>query len=137
MQFLGLSTTELENALSEMGEPKFRGRQLAAWLYRKGATDFDAMTDLPQALRERLKAQHSFDFPLVAARHQSRDGSAKLLLQMNDGEQIETVRLPFPDRLSVCVSSQAGCAMACQFCAKSESGDGANRRPPREAKPPA
>jgi len=117
MQLLGLSTTELENALTQMGEPKFRGRQIAAWLYRKGATGFDAMTDLPQALRERLKTEHSFDFPLVAARHQSRDGSAKLLLQMSDGEQIETVRLPFADRLSVCVSSQAGCAMACQFCA--------------------
>lgn len=121
MQLLGKTTTEIENTLREMGEPSFRGRQIASWIYRKGAQSFDEMTDLPKALRERLSGSESstrlLDFPIVAARFPSRDGSEKLLLQLEDGERIETVRLPYPDRVSVCVSSQAGCAMKCQFCA--------------------
>ena len=100
-----------------MGEKPFRGRQIAAWMYRRGATSFDEMTDLSHDLRERLKIEYSFGFPDVAERFPSRDGSEKLLLQLADGERIETVRLPYADRVSVCVSSQAGCAMACQFCA--------------------
>lgn len=117
MQLLGLNTKELEEALVAGGQPKFRGRQIAAWLYRKGAHDFDAMTDLSRDLRASLSIQHQIDYPSVAARYDSNDGSTKFLLQMADGERIETVRLPYHDRLSVCVSSQAGCAMACSFCA--------------------
>ncbi len=117
MQLLGKTTNELEAALREMGEPAFRGRQLAAWIYRRGATSFEAMTDLSHALRERLANAHTLDLPAVAARHASQDGSVKLLLQLHDNERIETVRLPYENRLSVCVSSQAGCAMACAFCA--------------------
>src|SRR5688500_8470164 len=117
MQLLGLNTAELEAVLQEMGEPAFRGRQIAQWIYRRNATSFAAMTNLGHDLRARLAAAHSLDFPAVAARSTSRDGSTKLLLQLADGERIETVHLPYPDRLSVCVSSQAGCAMACAFCA--------------------
>jgi 23S rRNA (adenine2503-C2)-methyltransferase len=117
IQLLGKNTAELEATLKEAGQPAFRGRQIAAWIYRKGATSFDEMTDLPKTLREQLSSTHEIGFPHVAAQHQSRDGSTKLLLQMGDNERIETVRLPYPDRVSVCVSSQAGCAMACQFCA--------------------
>lgn len=117
MQLLGKTTTEIESILREMGEPNFRGRQIAAWIYRKGASSFDEMTDLPLKLRERLSSTRLLQFPEVAARFDSGDGSTKLLLQLEDGERIETVRLPYPDRVSVCVSSQAGCAMACQFCA--------------------
>jgi 23S rRNA (adenine2503-C2)-methyltransferase len=117
MNLLGQNTAELENTLKEMGEGAFRGRQIAEWIYRRGATSFDEMTNLSRDLRSRLSAAHSIDYPPVAASHTSRDGSTKLLLQMPDGERIETVRLPYPDRLSVCVSSQAGCAMACAFCA--------------------
>jgi 23S rRNA (adenine2503-C2)-methyltransferase len=117
MNFLGLNTSELENALRESGEAAFRGRQIADWIYRKGAVDFEAMSNLSRDLRARLQEQHELAFPEVAARYVSQDGSTKLLLQMADGERIETVRLPYEDRMSVCVSSQAGCAMACQFCA--------------------
>ncbi|HEX8238089.1 MAG TPA: 23S rRNA (adenine(2503)-C(2))-methyltransferase RlmN [Abditibacteriaceae bacterium] len=117
MQLLGQNTTELEALFQEMGEPAFRGRQLAKWIYRRGAASFDDMSDLSRPLRERLASTHSIDFPQVASSYVSRDGSTKLLLQMRDSERIETVHLPYPDRLSVCVSSQAGCAMACQFCA--------------------
>ncbi len=117
MQLLGKTTTEMEKVLCEMGEASFRGRQIAAWIYRKGAASFAEMTDLPASLRERLSGSQALQFPTVAARFPSRDGSEKLLLQLEDGERIETVRLPYPDRVSVCVSSQAGCAMKCQFCA--------------------
>ena len=114
---VGKTTTEIENILRELGEKPFRGRQIAAWIYRRGATSFDEMTDLSSGLRERLKIEYSIGFPHVAERFPSRDGSEKLLLQLSDGEQVETVRLPYADRVSVCVSSQAGCAMKCQFCA--------------------
>jgi 23S rRNA (adenine2503-C2)-methyltransferase len=117
MNLLGQNTTELENLLRNMGEGAFRGRQIAEWIYRRGATSFAEMTNLSRDLRARLETEHEITFPPVVARHDSADGSTKLLLQMKDAERIETVRLPYPDRLSVCVSSQAGCAMACVFCA--------------------
>jgi 23S rRNA (adenine2503-C2)-methyltransferase len=117
MNLLGLSTSQLEDALKAHGQSAFRGRQIADWIYRKGAMNFEAMTNLSRELRDALNAEYSLDFPHVAARHESSDGSAKLLLELNDGERVETVRLPYKDRVSVCVSSQAGCAMACAFCA--------------------
>lgn len=117
MQLLGLNTQEMETALREMGESAFRGRQITEWLYQRGATSFDEMTNLSRDLQSRLATQHELLFPEIAARHVSRDGSTKLLLKMADGERIETVRLPYPERLSVCVSSQAGCAVGCVFCA--------------------
>jgi 23S rRNA (adenine2503-C2)-methyltransferase len=117
MELLGKNTSEIEAVLRELGQPAFRGRQIAAWIYRKGARSFDEMTDLPVGLRTELNQVGALRFPSVARRWDSRDGSTKFLLQMADGERIETVHLPYPDRLSVCVSSQAGCAMACAFCA--------------------
>jgi len=117
MQLLGLNTTELEAVLQAQGEPAFRGRQIAQWIYRRHAASFTAMSNLGRDLSARLEAAHSLDFPAIATRSTSRDGSTKLLLQLADGERVEAVHLPYPDRLSVCVSSQAGCAMACAFCA--------------------
>ncbi|HEX8464960.1 MAG TPA: hypothetical protein VF627_10130, partial [Abditibacterium sp.] len=117
MNLLGQNTQELENTLASMGQSAFRGRQIADWIYRKGARDFEAMTNLGAPLRAKLASEHELAFPPVVARSISSDGTTKLLLEMPDGERIETVRLPYPDRLSVCISSQAGCAMACQFCA--------------------
>lgn len=129
MQLLGLNTKELENALAEMGEKPFRGRQIASWIYKRGATSFDDMSDLSQSLREKLSSTHTIEFPRVTQRYHSRDGSTKLLLQMRDGENLETVHLPYKERISVCVSSQAGCPMACQFCATGLSGFRRNLRP--------
>lgn len=117
MNLIGLNTAELETHLKEHGEAAFRGRQIADWIYKKGAADFSEMKNLSAPLREKLAATDSLDFPTIDKRTVASDGTTKLLLQMRDNERIETVRLPYPDRLSVCVSSQAGCAMACQFCA--------------------
>jgi 23S rRNA (adenine2503-C2)-methyltransferase len=117
MQLLGLSTPQIEQVLVESGEPKFRGRQISEWIYRRGADSFDAMTNLSRPLREKLAREHPLGFPEISQKFQSADGSCKYLLRMGDGETIEAVRLPYPDRVSVCVSSQAGCAMGCTFCA--------------------
>ncbi|RYG75586.1 23S rRNA (adenine(2503)-C(2))-methyltransferase RlmN [bacterium] len=117
MNLLGQNTSELENTLRSMDESAFRGRQISEWIYKKGATSFDDMKNIGGPLRAKLVAEHELTFPPIVARSQSDDGTTKLLLEMHDGERIETVRLPYPDRLSVCISSQAGCAMACQFCA--------------------
>ncbi|PQV63243.1 23S rRNA m(2)A-2503 methyltransferase [Abditibacterium utsteinense] len=117
MNLLGQNTQELENILRSMGESAFRGRQISDWIYKKGAQTFEQMPNIGAPLRQKLGAEHSLEFPPVVARSVSGDGTTKLLLEMFDGERIETVRLPYPDRLSVCISSQAGCAMACQFCA--------------------
>ncbi|RYE69924.1 MAG: 23S rRNA (adenine(2503)-C(2))-methyltransferase RlmN [Oxalobacteraceae bacterium] len=117
MNLIGLKTSDLEAHLKENGEAAFRGRQIADWIYKKGAADFSEMKNLSAALREKLGSNDSLDFPRVSKRTVASDGTTKLLLEMQDGERIETVRLPYPERLSVCVSSQAGCAMACQFCA--------------------
>ena len=114
---LGQNTAQLENTLASLGEKPFRGRQISQWIYQKGAAHFDEMLNLSQPLRAKLSRETALDFPTIVTRFESPDGTTKLLLQMNDGERIETVRLPYPQRLSACVSSQAGCAMACQFCA--------------------
>ncbi len=117
MNFVGQNTSQLEHALRAMNQGAFRGRQVADWIYRKGAASFSEMTNLSRDLQTALSENHTLDFPEIIARHESEDGSVKLLLKMRDGENIETVYLPYPDRASVCISSQAGCAMACSFCA--------------------
>ena len=117
MQLLGLSTAQIEQALAQSGQPAFRGRQVSEWLYKRGAASFEAMTNLARPLRQKLESEHPLAFPDITQRFLSSDGSCKYLLQLPDGETIEAVRLPYPDRVSVCVSSQAGCAMGCTFCA--------------------
>ncbi len=117
MQLLGLSTSQIEDVLIQSGQPAFRGRQISEWIYKRGAQDFEAMTNLSRPLRDKLQAEHPLLFPELAQRFLSSDGSCKYLLRLQDGETIEAVRLPYPDRVSVCVSSQAGCAMGCTFCA--------------------
>ena len=117
MNLIGQNTAQLENTLASIGEKPFRGRQLAQWIYGKGAATFGEMSNLSAPLKAKLQAQAALDFPEIVTRSESPDGTTKLLLQMEDGERVETVRLPYPQRLSACVSSQAGCAMACQFCA--------------------
>ena len=117
MNLIGQNTKELENTLASLGEKPFRGRQIAQWIYQKGAANFEEMSNVGAPLRAKLSEQSALEFPHVVTRFESPDGTTKLLLQMDDGERVETVRIPYKERLSACVSSQAGCAMACQFCA--------------------
>jgi 23S rRNA (adenine2503-C2)-methyltransferase len=123
---MGLS--DLEAWAREQGQPAFRGRQLHDWVYAKGARDLGAVTVLPKAWREQLLADTPGGGAALIGRlpllHRSdaADGTVKLLLGTADGLSIETVGIPSADRLTVCVSSQVGCPMACRFCATGKGG---------------
>jgi 23S rRNA (adenine2503-C2)-methyltransferase len=120
-----MRTDDIVDLLCRLGEPEYRGRQIAEWVYRKSARSFDAMTSLPKALRERLAAQLRVGCTEVVDSVTGDGGTVKLLLGLDDGERIETVLLPYQDRTSACLSTQAGCAVRCRFCA---SGIGGLRR---------
>jgi 23S rRNA (adenine2503-C2)-methyltransferase len=113
---------ELRAFIAREGEPAYRGDQLFGWIYKARATTFEAMTDLPKRLRERLPAVASLDAPAVAAAPRSVDGTEKLLLRLADGLAIESVLIPDEDRTTLCVSTQVGCALACRFCATGDMG---------------
>jgi 23S rRNA (adenine2503-C2)-methyltransferase len=119
---VGLTRQELEDLAVSWGEPRYRGRQLASWIYARGVDSPEAMTDLPAALRSTLAARAEMGQLRLLRRQVARDGTEKLLLGLPDGEAIETVVLPFPDRTSLCVSSQVGCPVRCSFCATGRSG---------------
>ena len=117
-----LTQEELTQALKEMGEPAFRGKQVFTWLYR-GVTSFDEMSNLPKALREKLKEQCILTVPTVARKQVSKlDGTIKYLWELADGNCIETVLMQYHHGNTVCVSSQVGCRMGCAFCASTIAG---------------
>ena len=119
---LGMSRAELERWFAVLGEKPFRARQLMRWLYVQSMRDPAQMTDLSQALRERLGREAAFDLPVIQARQDAADGVVKWLLAAGAGQAIETVFIPEPDRGTLCVSSQVGCAMDCSFCATGKQG---------------
>ena len=105
-----------------LGQPKFRARQIFKWLHQKLVTDFSQMTDQPRAFLEALQAQCTIAAPTIRRRQQSRDGTVKYLLQLADGNCIETVLMRYKYGNTVCVSTQVGCAMGCRFCASTQAG---------------
>src|SRR5512140_129937 len=107
----------LEAYMSEIGAPKYRAAQVVRRLWINPARSFSDMTELPAALRDSLASR--FDLPRleVAAHQASTDGTQKFLFRLHDKEAIETVAIPEGDRVTICVSSQAGCALQCAFCA--------------------
>jgi 23S rRNA (adenine2503-C2)-methyltransferase len=113
---------EVETAVADGGEPPYRARQVAHWLWHKGVDSFDAMRDLPAALRAHLAGQFTLAAPGVVHVARSADGTRKLLVRLDDAEEIETVIIPADGRVTLCISSQAGCAMACEFCATARMG---------------
>jgi 23S rRNA (adenine2503-C2)-methyltransferase len=119
---LGLNTSELRLLMVDEGELPFRGSQLAEWIYRHGARTFDGMSSLPAMLQTRLTHKYMVGRSRVTAMQQSKDGSFKLLLEMIDGTKIETVGLPYADRFSCCLSTQAGCPVGCIFCSSGQDG---------------
>jgi 23S rRNA (adenine2503-C2)-methyltransferase len=106
----------LAEALGAMRVEAFRARQVFRWIYRAGVTEFDRMTDLAMPLRARLAARFHVSEPRILARHRSSDGTEKFLLGLADDRQIETVFIPETPGLTLCVSTQVGCAMQCAFC---------------------
>lgn len=112
-----LTLEELQDLVKELGQPAFRAKQLNEWIHDKNVCSFDEMTNLPAALREKLSERFSFNVPVEVVKQVSKDGSRKYLLQFSDGVSVETVGMPNRNKLAVCISSQAGCAMGCAFCA--------------------
>jgi 23S rRNA (adenine2503-C2)-methyltransferase len=119
---LGRTTEELEALASELAQPAYRGRQIAQWLYRRGARRIEELTDLPVELRARLAEVATVGRSDLVTVQTSRDGTTKLLLEEPDGRRIETVLLPYEARTSVCISSQVGCPVGCVFCATATMG---------------
>jgi 23S rRNA (adenine2503-C2)-methyltransferase len=105
-----------------LGEKRFRAIQLFRWIHQKGASDFDEMSDLAKSLREKLKATAHISAPEVTSRHLSTDGTIKWLFDVGGGNAVETVFIPEDDRGTLCISSQAGCAVGCRFCSTGHQG---------------
>ena len=119
---LGMSSREIEVLAEKLGQQKFRGRQIAAWVYQRNARSFDEMTDIPADMRSRLDAEVRLYRAEIVTTSTSSDGSSKYLLALEDGERIESVLLPYATRVSVCLSTQVGCAVGCIFCATGNCG---------------
>jgi len=121
-KLLGLNTGELGVVAEESGEKAFRGKQMADWLYCKNIRQIDEMNNLPAAFKQALAARYAVGRSTIVKASKSRDRTFKLLLKAEDGELIETVGMPYADRFSCCVSTQAGCAVNCLFCATGAGG---------------
>jgi 23S rRNA (adenine2503-C2)-methyltransferase len=113
---LDLSPAEMEALAETLGAPRYRGRQLAQWIYLKGVTELEAMSDLPRAFRAALAGRATAELPEVERRTPSQDGSQKLVLRYPDGARVQAVLMPDGDRLTLCVSTQVGCGFGCAFC---------------------
>lgn len=125
------SYDQLISILKDMGQPAFRGKQLFEWLYQKGVCSYDEMTNIPASLRQDLALTHPLHVPNVLEEAISTDGTRKYLLELHDHVIVETVAIPSRDgsRLTVCFSTQAGCPMACSFCATGKEGFTRNLTP--------
>jgi 23S rRNA (adenine2503-C2)-methyltransferase len=115
-ELVGLLPAELEALAVELGQSRFRGRQLAVWMYRKGIVDLAAMTDLPLEFRGALAERAAPTTPEVERMTPSQDGSSKLVLRLAGGARVSAVLMPDDDRLTLCLSSQVGCGFGCAFC---------------------
>ena len=122
LNLLDLDRRGLEDYFSKIGEKSFRASQVAQWIHQKGVTDFQQMSNLSQALRDHLQENTVIHLPEVAYDATSVDGTRKWLLQLDDGNRIETVYIPEDGRGTLCVSSQVGCALDCSFCSTGRRG---------------
>src|SRR3954469_11257877 len=112
----GLELHELEHQLEDRGIPAFHARQLYRWIFKRGVTDFELMTDLSKVLRTRLREEFALTTPVVVSDELSVDGTRKFVLRLADGKRIESVFIPDTPSMTFCISTQVGCAMACDFC---------------------
>lgn len=119
---LSMLPEEIEQELQQLGEPKYRAKQIFSWLGR-GVRDFDAMSDLPKPLRDKLGAEFDLYRPKVLSKQVSKlDGTIKYLWELYDGNAVETVVMSYKHGNTVCVSSQVGCRQGCAFCASTIGG---------------
>jgi 23S rRNA (adenine2503-C2)-methyltransferase len=116
LNIAALELDELESALEKLGAARFHARQIFQWIYKRGVTDFDRMSDLSRALRARLRDAFVVETPSIVGDELSTDGTRKLVLALGDQRRIECVFIPDTPAMTFCVSTQVGCAMACGFC---------------------
>jgi len=116
INLLDLLPSEMEDLAVETGASRYRGRQLATWIFRKGVVDLDAMSDLPKDFRTTLAERAEIRPPEVERVTPSLDGSRKLVFRLEDGGRISAVLMPDDDRLTLCLSTQVGCGFGCAFC---------------------
>ncbi|MEA3291328.1 MAG: 23S rRNA (adenine(2503)-C(2))-methyltransferase RlmN [Pseudomonadota bacterium] len=119
---LTLDRQSMAGYFAAMGERPFRAGQVLQWIYQRGATGFDHMTDLSKDLRSRLAAEAEIRLPKILRCQRSNDGTRKWLLQLGDGNCVESVFIPDGERGTLCVSSQVGCSLNCTFCATARQG---------------
>src|SRR6266446_4338846 len=113
---VSMDLPELEAAIAAIGHPTYHARQVYSWIYRKGVTDFEQMTNLSRELRADLTGRFRISTPAVVEKELSEDGTVKFLLELEDGRQIESVFIPDTPSQTFCISTQVGCAMKCGFC---------------------
>jgi 23S rRNA (adenine2503-C2)-methyltransferase len=117
MNLVGMTSDEIIAAISELGEPKYRARQIYAGVYHRLWREWDQFTDIGKPLREKLRARFSIRYPDISRIFVSRDGTRRYLFDVGSGRRIEAVFIPEKSRDTLCVSTQVGCAMGCLFCA--------------------
>jgi 23S rRNA (adenine2503-C2)-methyltransferase len=122
INLLGLDSEGMEKLFAGLGEKPFRARQVLKWIHRRGAADFTAMTDIAKDLREKLKAAAVIEPPVVVGDGTAPDGTRKWLLKVDGANAVEAVFIPEDGRGTLCVSSQAGCTLDCEFCATGKQG---------------
>ena len=119
---LDLDPAQLIAYCAELGEKPFRAKQLQRWIHQFGASDFDAMTDLAKSLRDKLATRAEVRAPAIISDHTSTDGTRKWLVDVGNGNAVETVFIPEDNRGTLCISTQAGCAVNCRFCSTGKQG---------------
>ena len=122
LNLIGLAPDALAEFFEGLGEKRFRARQIMRWVYRRGVLDFNEMTDISLRLRRELQQIACLELPQAIRVEESADGTRKWLVNVGGGQAVETVYIPEPNRSTLCISSQAGCALDCSFCATGHSG---------------
>ena len=122
INLLDFDAADLTAFFAEHGEKPFRAKQVLRWMHRFGQSDFDAMTDIAKSLREKLRIVASVTPPVIVSDKASDDGTRKFLFDVGGGNAVETVFIPEDDRGTLCISTQAGCALDCAFCSTGKQG---------------
>ncbi len=116
VNFFSLTLEDLKNLLKSSGKEQFRAQQIFKWVYEQKITDFDQMTNLSKSFRDELRGVMTFNLPPILSHLKSVDGTQKFLFDVGGGNSVEAVVIPSDERLTLCVSSEVGCNMACKFC---------------------
>ena len=122
VNLLGMTRAQLESFFTDIGEKKFRAQQVMKWIHHQGVRDFQNMTNLGKALRDRLSETAEIEPPMIDSQQDSADGTRKWAIKVAGGALVEAVLIPEGDRATLCVSSQVGCSLDCKFCSTGKQG---------------